>query len=829
MKISVEWLKEYADIDVSVKELAERLTMTGSKVETTLEKGNDIKNVVIGKILEINKHPDADKLVVCKVRVGAEGDPMSTLQIITGANNINVGDIVPIAKDGAELPNGVSIKKGQLRGLESNGMMCAVTELGMEVSDFPNQIAEGIMILPSEYEKFIGMDVVEVLNLKEDILDFEITSNRPDCLCAEGLGRETAVALGKPFKGQNLNVVFPPCQRGDVAEGDKGDFTNSQTELDGLTVRIDAPDLCYRYVARIARDVKIAESPEWMKRMLKACGMRPINNIVDITNYVMLELGQPMHAFDINSIEGKQIIVRRAKEDEVITTLDGEDRKLDADTLVIADSKKPVAIAGVMGGMNSEIENGTNTIVFESAVFNGGSVRLSAKRAGLRTEASSRYEKGLPAENSLRVVNRAIELVKELGAGTPVDEVIDVYPTKQEQRKVKLDVDRINSLLGTKISEEEMIKILNNLGIHVGLGTEGDHNSNELTIPYFRQDIENAADIAEEILRIYGYDKLGSTLINAESTIGQRNKKQALEDRIKQLLVDNGYQEMYSYSFLSKKDLEKCNIFEDSSLYKNAVKLKNPLGEDFSIMRPSMMPVVMQSIATNYARKNKNVNLFEIGRTFLDNSHNIEKGELPEEIFNISFASYGTEVDFYSIKNLVQNILEISNISKYNIEKETSDKSMHPGKTANISVGKDVIAAFGEVHPAVTENYGINEKVYFATVDLDKLAKYGKSNKKYSEIPKYPAVERDIAVTIDEDVPVGQIENIITKRCKNTLESLEIFDIYRNEKLGENKKSVAYNLRFRIAERTLTDDEVNGIMETVVSDLERELGAELRK
>ncbi|MCL2341636.1 MAG: phenylalanine--tRNA ligase subunit beta [Firmicutes bacterium] len=591
--------------------------------------------------------------------------------------------------------------------------------------------------------------------------------------------------------------------------------------IEGLTVRIDAPDLCYRYAARVVTDVKIAESPEWLKRRLKACGMRAINNIVDITNYVMLELGQPMHSFDINSIEGKQIIVRRAKENEIITTLDGEDRKLDTNTLVIADAKKPVAIAGVMGGLNSEIEDSTKTIVFESAVFNGGSVRLSAKRAGLRTEASSRYEKNLPAENALRAVNRAIELVEQLGAGKPVDGVIDVYPTKQEQRKIKLDASRVNSLLGTEISRDEMVKILESLEIQV--------NDDELTVPYFRQDIENTADIAEEVLRIYGYDKLGSTLINAESTIGEKNKKQALEDRIKQVLVDNGYQEMYSYNFLSKKDLEKCNIFEDNDLYKNCVRLKNPLGEDFSIMRPAMVPVIMQAMQTNYSRKNKNVSLFEIGRTFQDSSHNIEKGELPEEIFNIAFASYGKGADFYIIKNLVENILEISNIAKYTVEKETGDASMHLGKTAKILVGRDTIAVFGEVHPGVTENYGINEKVYFAVTDLDKLTKYGKSNKKYSEIPKYPAVERDIAVIVDEDIEVSQIENVIAKRAKNTLESLEIFDIYRSEKLGENKKSVAYNLKFRVADRTLTDDEVSGIMEAAFSDLERELNAELRK
>lgn len=444
------------------------------------------------------------------------------------------------------------------------------------------------------------------------------------------------------------------------------------------------------------------------------------------------------------------------------------------------------------------------------------------KEPGLRTEASSRYEKDLPADMALRVVNRAIELVEELKAGTPVDGVIDNYPTKQEERKVKLDIYRINSLLGTEIAKDEVTKILESLELKV--------ENDEVIVPHFRQDIENTADLAEEVLRIYGYDKLESTLINAgQSTLGQKNKKQSLEDRIKMLLVDNGYQEMYAYSFISKKDYEKCNIGEENDLLKYAIKVKNPLGEDFSIMRTTMLPSIMGSISTNFSRKNKNVGLFEIGRTFIDRKGNVEKGEIPEEIFNISFGIYGDNTDFYTIKNLVTNILEIANITRYNLERETNDVSMHPGKTAKISVGKDVITVFGEVHPAVTENYGVNEKVYFANIDLDKITKYGKSNKKYTEVPKYPAIERDLAIIIDEYIEVQNIEKIATKRCKNLLESIEIFDIYRNEKLGENKKSVAFSLKFRSGDKTLTDDEINGMMEAIISDLEKELNAELRK
>ncbi len=472
MKASVEWLKDYCDIDVDVTTLGNILTMTGSKVETIDQLGNDIKNVVVGKILEIKKHPDADKLVVTKVDVGSE-----IIQIVTGAKNIKEGDIIPVAKDGADLPRGVKIKTGKLRGIDSCGMMCSIGELNLTLNDYPNQIEDGIMILDKSLEKDLGKDIVEVLDLKEDVIDFEITSNRPDCLSIEGLGRETAVSLNKPFKNPRKNI-------------DELKIDNKK-EIEGLKVDITAPDLCYRYIARVVKNVKIGPSPKWMIKRLKACGVRSINNIVDITNYVMLELGQPMHAFDINSIEGKHITVRRAKNGEKIITLDEQERLLNENNLVIADEKKAVAIAGVMGGLNSEIEETTKTVVFESAVFNGGSVRKTAKSVGLRTEASSRFEKGLSSENALRAVNRAVELVELIGAGEIVDGKIDVYPTKQKINKIKLDVEKINNLLGTKLSKQEMVNILEKLDIKV----DGD----SVISPYFRMDLEFVADIAEEI------------------------------------------------------------------------------------------------------------------------------------------------------------------------------------------------------------------------------------------------------------------------------------------------------------------------------------------
>ena len=794
MKTSVEWLREYADVNVDVKTLADRLTMTGSKVETIEQKGNDIKNVVVGKILEITKHPDADKLIVTKVDVGTE-----TVQIVTGANNVKVGDIVPIAKDGSELPGDVKIKTGKLRGVESCGMMCAVTELGLDLADYPGQIEHGIMILPKDYEKFLGKDIVEVLNLKEDILDFEITSNRPDCFSIEGLGRETAISLNEEFKNPHKNV---------------SEDVKTVDSIDGLKVDIEAKDLCYRYIARVIKNVEIKESPEWMKRRLKACGVRAINNIVDITNYVMLELGQPMHAFDIENVAGKHIIVRRAAENEKITTLDEIERTLNNDNLVIADEEKPVAVAGVMGGLNSGITDTTKTVVFEAATFNRGSVRLTAKKLGLRTESSSRFEKGLSPEIAARAIDRAVELAELIGAGKSVDEKIDIYPEKETQKIIPFEPEKVNALLGMNISKEEMIDILTKLGIEV--------NGEKLVIPYFRVDLERTADIAEEVIRIHGYNTLNSTLINAESTVGAKTKLQKLQDKIKDLLVQKGFSEMYAFSFIGHKDFEKCKL--DST---KAIKITNPLGEEFSLMRTSMMPTVMQSIATNYNKKNKDVALFEMGKTYIDEEGNIAKGEVATETEQIAFALYGKNADFYVVKGIIENILQISNIAKYQLARET-EINLHPGRSAKILIGKDRIASFGEVHPEVLENYGIDEKVYYAVIDVEKFAKYGKNNKKYTPIPKYPAVERDIALVVDEDIEVGQIESIISKKAKNILEKAELFDVYRSEKLGQNKKSVAYELIFRAPDRTLTDDEIKNTMEVITKELQATLGAELR-
>ena len=806
MKASVEWLREYSDIDVSCEELGDILTMTGSKVEEIDQKGNDIKNVVVGKILEIKKHPNADKLVVTKVDIGNE-----TLQIVTGAKNIKENDIVPIAKDGAELPGGKKIVKSPLRGIDSCGMMCSVGELGLDVKDYPNQIEDGIMILPKSYEEDLGKDIVDVLNLREEVIDFEITPNRPDCLSIEGLGRETAASLGKTFKNPRKNLDELKIE--------------DKNEIEGIKVDITAPDLCYRYIARVVKNVKIGPSPEWMVRRLKACGVRSINNIVDITNYVMLELGQPMHAFDINSIEGKHITVRRAKNGEKITTLDEVERTLDENDLVIADEKKSVAIAGVMGGLNSEIEETTKTVVFESAMFYGGNVRKTAKKVGLRTESSSRFEKGLSSENTLRAINRAVELVELLGAGEPVDGKIDVYPTKQKINKIKLDVDRINNLLGTKISKQEMIDILEKIDIKV---------ENDFVIaPYFRMDLEFVADIAEEIARFYGYDKLDTTLIKAATTLGVRTKEQKIEKKIEDVLVNNGLSEIYTYGFVGEKDLEKSKIRKE--LIENAITITNPLSDEYKLMRPTTIPSMMQILALNNNRKNQNVKLFDISRNYRNVNGEVEKGEVPLQENILTIGMYGDDVDFYTLKGLIENVLEVSNVNSYDIQKETQNESYHPGRCANIKVGIDVIATIGEVHPEVLMNYDINKKCYLAEVNITKIVKYSKQNKKYHEVPKFPAVERDIAIIVDENIEVGEIEKTIIRKArkllkgKKSLEELKLFDIYRDEKIGENKKSVAYSLVFRDLSKSLSDDEINPVMEEITKELENKFNAELRK
>ena len=811
MKASREWLEEYADIDVETNKLGDILTMIGQKVETIEEVGKDIENVVIGKIIEIKKHEDSDHLLITKVDVGTE-----KIQIVTGASNIKLGDIIPIAKDGAKLPGGKEIKKGSLRGVESAGMMCSVQELGIEVNEYPNQIEDGIMILERKdeikvlpevnLEEKLGENIVDTLKLREDIIEFEITPNRPDCLGIEGLGRETAVGLSKEFKNPRKNLE------------EIGKKVENKEEIEGLRVDIK-DDLCYRYIARVAKNIKIGPSPKWLVRRLKACGVRSINNIVDITNYVMLELGQPMHAFDLDKIEEKHIEVRKAKKGEKITTLDKEERILDEKDLVIADKQKALAIAGVIGGMDSEVTEETKNIVFESATFYGGAIRNTAKRQGIRTESSTRFEKGLSPENALRAINRAIELVEMLKIGEEVEGKIDIYNKKQEERSIKLEEEKINSLLGTNLTKEEMIKTLESLEIKV--------EEDIVKPPYFRQDIEGRADLAEEIVRVYGYDKLATTFLTAETTIGIRTKEQKIEDKILETLQNSGMSEIYTYGFINEKELDKAHISEE--LKNLSICIMNPLNDDYKYMRPTTIPSMLSTILTNINNKNNEAYLFDISRRYQNIGNEIEKGEVPQEEKILTLGMYGKNVDFYRIKGYIENILEQIGVVSYDIEKEKENKSYHPGRCANLKVGNDIIVTLGEVHPEVLQNYGIKQRIYIAELNITKVTKYAKEVKKYKEIAKFPAVERDLAIIVDEEIEVGKIEKTIIKIGKKLLESIELFDIYRDEKIGENKKSIAYALKFRDKNKTLQDEEINPIMEKIVKELKNEYGAELRK
>ncbi len=812
MKASREWLEEYSDIDVTTTELGDILTMIGQKVETIDEQGKDIENVVVGKILEIKKHEDSDHLLITKVNVGTE-----ILQIVTGAPNIKVGDIVPIAKDGAKLPGGKEIKNGMLRGVESSGMMCSVGELGIGLDEYPNQIEEGIMILErknegikilpeSNLEEKLGENIVDILELREDIIDFEITPNRPDCLSIEGLGRETAIGLEKEFKNPRKDLEKISAE------------VENKEQIEGITVEVK-DDLCYRYIARVVKNIKIGPSPKWLVRRLKACGIRSINNIVDITNYVMLELGQPMHAFDMEKINGKHIEVRKAKKGEKITTLDKEERILDEEDLVIADANKPLAIAGVIGGIDSEVTAETKEIVFESATFYGGAIRKAGKRHGIRTESLARFEKGLSPQNALRAINRAVQLVKMLKIGEEVEGKIDIYNKKQKENNIRLEPEKINNLLGTNISKEDMIKTLEKLEIKV--------EKDILTPPYFRQDIEQRADIAEEIVRVYGYDKLATTFLSAETTIGVKTKQQKIEDKILTTLQNSGLSEIYTYGFINEKELDKANISEE--LKKLSICIMNPLNDDYKYMRPTTIPSMLSTILTNINNKNKEAYLFDISRRYQNIGEEIEKGEVPQEEKILTIGMYGENVDFYIVKGYIENILEQIGVMNYDIEKEKENKSYHPGRCANLKVGRDKIVTLGEVHPEVLQNYGIKQRIYIAELNITKVTKYAKEVKKYVEVPKYPAIERDLAIIVNEEIEVGEIEKIITKKAKKLLESIELFDIYRNEKIGENKKSVAYALKFRDKNKTLQDEEINPIIENILAEIKNKLGAELRK
>ena len=796
MDLSMKWLADYVKVDVPAKQFCYDLTMTGSKVEGYEVEGENIKNVVVGKLLSVVPHENSDHLVVCQVDVGGP----EPIQIVTGANNVKAGDIVPVALDGSTLPNGVHIKKGKLRGVESNGMLCSLGELGLTTHDFPYAIEDGIFILQEDVE--IGQDIHSAIGLNDTSVEFEITSNRPDCLSVIGLAREVAATYELPF-------AEPSPKYNGISE----DITKS------LNVVVENTDLCKRYIGGIVRNVKIEPSPRWLRERLRASGVRPINNLVDITNYVMLEYGQPMHAFDARFIVGNEIHVRNAREGETITTLDGTVRELSPEMLVIADTEKPVAVAGVMGGEYSGIMDDTVDVIFESACFDGASVRRTAKKLGMRTDSSARFEKGLDPKGCMPAILRAFELVELLNCGEPLDNVIDRGGDVKDPVTVDFDPAWTNSFLGTDIPESDMVTYLSRLGFEVKDG--------KVYAPSFRIDIECKADIAEEVARFYGYNNIvGSPLMgvaNAKLTPSQKQKR-----KLENVCTALGLSEIETFSFISPKYYDKINLPADSKL-RNGVTITNPLGEDTSVMRTTVMPSLCEVLARNYNFRNPSAALFELGTEYIPT----EPGKLPNEPDRLSIGIYGNGADFYTVKGVVEGIFD--NLCIDGVEYEAAGEGctfdelsmFHPGRVAVASVNGVQIAIFGEMHPAVAENYGINTRIYCAKLNVTELLDIEIAERTYKPLPKYPAATRDISLVCDDELPVAQLEKLIKNAVGAVLEKVKLFDVYKGEQIANGMKSVAFSIVMRSAEGTLTDEQADAAMKRVKKAL-ASVGAEVR-
>ena len=790
MKLSKKWLNDYVSIDVDNRDFFEALTMSGSKVESWEIEGEEISNVVIGKILKIEKHPDADKLLICQVDVN-RGEP---IQIVTGASNVFEGAIVPVALDGSTLPDGIKIKKGKLRGVESCGMLCSIKELGLTLGDFPYAIENGIFIIEEDCE--IGQDAKEALGIGDTVFDFEITSNRPDCLSVLGLAREVSATYNLP-----LNIKAPEVK------GCGGDVN----EL--LSVEVSNTELCPRYTAKIVKNVKIEPSPRWMRERLRSHGVRPINNLVDITNFVMLEYGQPMHAFDLRYINDNKIVVRNAVKGETITTLDGIERPLSPEMLVIADSKAPVAVAGVMGGEYSGIMDDTTTVVFESASFLGSSVRKTAKKLGMRTESSGRFEKDLDRQNTLPALLRACELVEMLGAGEVVDGIIDVDNSCKEPIKIKLECDFINNFLGIKLSDDEIITYLNRAGFAVENGV--------VIVPSFRTDVAHKADLAEEVARFYGYNNIPSTTIRGTAK-GSLTDRQKFDGKVSETMRACGMYEILTYSFVSPKIFDKLCIPADSEL-RNPVVISNPLGEDTSIMRTTTISSMLEILSKNYNNRNLSANLFEIAAEYKNNGADV----LPDERDILTLGMYGAETDFYSMKGVVETLLENANVNNITFTAVTDNPTFHPGRCAAVYSGEVLLGVFGEVHPTVLANFEIGTKAYCATISMDKLFECREIEVLYKPLPKFPAITRDLALVCDDSIPAGVIEKTIADAAAKLIENIKLFDIYRSEQLGADKKSLAFSLTLRSSQKTLTTEEADNAISKILKALEK-IGVTLR-
>lgn len=790
MKVPYTWLKDYVDIDITPQELGDKLTISGSKVEEVIISGGDIVNIVTGKIESIEQHPDAERLKICAVNIGKEDN----IQIVTNATNMKENDIVPTALHGAVLADGMKIKKGKLRGVKSDGMFCSEVELGLaEEKDI-----EGLMILPEGTP--VGADIKEVLDIESAVLDFEITSNRPDCLSIVGMARETAATLGKEYKTPSLEFA-PKC---------------SENIEDILKVSVK-DELCKRFVARGVKNVKVGSSPTWMQDRLLEAGIRPINNIVDITNFVMVELGQPMHAYDAREISTNEIVVEKSV-GEKFTTLDESERELTEDMLCIKNGESVVGIAGIMGGLDSEIKDDTTTVYLEAASFEPVNVRETSNKLGLRTDASTKFEKELDPNNAINAMNRACVLIQELGAGEIMEGTIDHYENVKEGHTLEVSASWVNRFLGTDIPVEDMVKYLNSLDMKTII--EGD--TLKVEVPTFRCDMYIKEDVAEEIARIYGYNNVDTTIDTVSTLREPMSARMQMERFVTDILINCGLSQSISYSFISPKVFDKVLIPQESEL-RNAVKIKNPLGEDYSIMRTTMLPSIMESLGRNNARGNEVVRLFEIGKTYTPDE---DLQKIPSETNVVTIGMYG-ECDFFNLKGIVENLAGRLGIAKAKYERVTDDASFHPGKTAALKVRKDILGVFGEIHPDIAENYGIEKNCYVAQINLDLLGQLANVKRKYSALPKYPAVTRDIAVLVDREILVGEIEESIKKAGGNLLESYKLFDVYQGEQIPADKKSVAYALTYR-ADKTLTDKEVNKVHDKIQRSLEHKLGAQLR-
>ncbi len=805
MNTALSWIKAYVpELECTDQEYCDAMTLTGTKVEGYERLDKNLEKIVIGQIEKIEKHPDADKLIVCQVNIGTE-----VIQIVTGAPNVKEGDKIPVVlaggkvaggHDGGPMPeDGINIKAGKLRGIESNGMMCSIEELGSDRNMYPEAPEDGIYIFPKDAQ--VGADAVEALGMRDTVFEYEITSNRVDCYSVLGIAREAAATFRKPF--------VPP-----VVEI-KG---NEENVNDYISVEVQDPDLCSRYCARVCTNIKIAPSPEWMQRRLRASGIRPINNLVDITNYVMEEYGQPMHAFNLDTIAGHKIIVRRANDGDEFETLDEQVRKLDSEVLMICDAEKEIGIAGIMGGQNSKITDDVKTVLFEAATFNGPNIRKSAKRIGLRTDASGKFEKGLDPHTASEAINRACQLIEELGCGEVVGGMVDVCQPMKEKVKIKFEPDKINRLLGTQVSEQEMLDIFEMLEI------EYDKESRELIAPTYRQDLEGFADIAEEVARFHGYDVIPTTLPTGEATAGKLSFKLRIEQKARDIAEYCGFSQGMCYSFESPKVFDKLLLPENSPLRKTVV-ISNPLGEDFSIMRTISLNGMLTSLATNFNRRNKDVKLYELGNIYLP--HQVPVTELPDERMQFTLGMYG-EGDFYTMKGVVEEFFEAIGVSGHlHYDPKAEKPFLHPGRQALISYDGRTVGYLGEVHPEVCDNYGIGARTYVTVLDMPEILPLATFDRKYEGIAKYPAVSRDISMVLPKEILAGQIEAVIAQRGGKILEEYQLFDIYEGEQIKAGYKSVAYSITFRAKDRTLEESDVSGAMKKILNGLEA-LGAELR-